>query len=74
LGLGIIGNKEWDWKKSLFFQGMFLLFVFITVPEHFLKEHLHDHIVKKHLFSFTNNPVSKNLYIILLIAVLIGII
>jgi len=53
---------------------MFLLFVFITVPEHFLKEHLHDHIVKKHLFSFANNPVSKNLYIILLIAVLIGII
>jgi len=50
LGLGIIGNKEWDWKKITFLSGgMFLLFVFITVPEHFLKEHLYGHIVKKHL-------------------------
>jgi hypothetical protein len=28
---------------------LFLLFVIITVPEHFLKEHLYKHIIKKHL-------------------------
>ncbi|MBN2272926.1 MAG: arsenic efflux protein [Bacteroidales bacterium] len=47
---GIIGNSEWDWKKITFLSGsLFLLFVFITVPEHFLKEHLYEHILKKHL-------------------------
>lgn len=47
---GIIGSSVWDWKKVLFFAaGLFLLFVFITVPEHFLKEHLYNHIIKKHL-------------------------
>jgi hypothetical protein len=26
-----------------------MLFIFLTVPEHFLKEHLYRHILKKHL-------------------------
>lgn len=47
---GVIGGSEWDWKKISFFTGsIFLLFVFITVPEHFLKEHLYNHVIKKHL-------------------------
>jgi len=47
---GIFGTASWDWKKITFLAGsLFLLFVFITVPEHFLKEHLYRHIVKKHL-------------------------
>jgi hypothetical protein len=47
---GITGNKVWDWQKITFLAGsFFLLFVFITVPEHFLKEHLYKHILKKHL-------------------------
>lgn len=50
LTMGIIGNKGWDWKKNTFLIGsMFLLFVFLTVPDHFLKEHLYGHILKKHL-------------------------
>lgn len=47
---GIIGTPNWDWKKIIFAVGsFFLLFVFLTVPEHFLKEHLYKHIIKKHL-------------------------
>lgn len=47
---GIIGTPNWDWKKIIFAAGsFFLLFVFLTVPEHFLKEHLYKHIIKKHL-------------------------
>ncbi len=91
---GIIGSSAWNWKKITYLAGsLFLLFVFITVPEHFLKEHLYQHILKKHLlriFLWTwgafiilhyiqtnillNNLVQDNTYIILLIAVLIGII
>jgi hypothetical protein len=69
------------------------LIVFITVPEHFLKEHLYNHILKKHLLriflwtwgafillhfiqtnELVNNLVQDNTYIILLIAIVIGII
>jgi hypothetical protein len=52
LSAGIIGPLEWNWKKITFFSGsMFLLFVFVTVPEHFLKEHLYNHILKEHLLK-----------------------
>jgi len=91
---GIIGPEEWDWKKITFLSGsLFLLFVFTTVPEHFLKEHLYKHILKKHLlriFLWTwgafialffiqsnlalNNLLQNNTYLILLIAVLVGVI
>lgn len=48
--LGKIGTNSWDWKRITFLTGsVFLLFVFFTVPEHFLKEHLYNHIIKKHL-------------------------
>jgi hypothetical protein len=50
LSFGTIGPPDWDWKKITFLLGsLFLFFVFATVPEHFLKEHLYDHILKKHL-------------------------
>jgi hypothetical protein len=91
---GAIGPREWDWKKFTFLTGsLFMLFAFLTVPDHFLKEHFYDHILKRHLlriFLWTfgafvllhvaesnlslNNLVRNNTYIILVIAVLVGII
>jgi len=92
--LGAVGTLGWDWKKITFLVGAgFLLFVFLTVPEHFLKEHLYRHVVKKHLlrlFLWTwgafmalylirsnlslTHLLENNLYMVLLIAVLIGLV
>jgi len=94
LATGIIGSQEGGWEKITFFAGLlFLLFVFITVPDHFLKNHLFEHILKKHLlrlFLWTwavfillhfieanalfSDVVKDNTYLMLLMAVLIGII
>lgn len=91
---GAIGTPDWGWKRITFLMGsLFLLFVIITVPEHFLKEHLYKHIIKKHLlrillwswaafillhFILSNELMSgiieKNNYLILLIAVIMGLI
>jgi len=47
---GIAIPGDWNWKHYTYTGGaLFLLFVFATVPEHFLKEHLYEHILKKHL-------------------------
>jgi hypothetical protein len=72
---------------------VFSLFVVCTVPNHFLEEHLWEHVFKKHLLRifiwtfgtllFLNLLISvmdverwiqNNLFIILIIAVLVGII
>ena len=90
----VIGQPEWNWEKITFLAGsFFLLFVFATVPEHFLKEHLYNHVLKKHLLRIflwswgafillyfiqsnimLNQLMQNNVYVILLIAVLLGII
>lgn len=45
-----LGPVEWNWKKIVFAVGTGIsLFIVLTVPEHFLKEHLYEHVVKKHL-------------------------
>jgi hypothetical protein len=42
--------SEWNWKKIVFITGIGIsLFIVITVPEHFLKVHIYEHVVKKHL-------------------------
>lgn len=49
---GIIGSNFWDWKRVTFMAGsLIMLFVFLTVPDHFLHEHLYNHILKKHLLK-----------------------
>ncbi len=49
---GIIGPAEWGWKKnSLTFLILLANFIVITVPEHYLQEHIFNHIVKKHLWK-----------------------
>ncbi len=50
LATGLIGPREWDWKRITFFGGTLIsLFIISTVPEHFLQEHLWEHLIKKHL-------------------------
>jgi hypothetical protein len=47
---GIVGPPRWNWIKStLVLSSAFALFVVVTVPEHFLEEHLWEHVLKKHL-------------------------
>jgi hypothetical protein len=50
LGLGIIGPETWNWKKVTIFSALLLvIFILITVPDHYIKEHIWNHIIKKHL-------------------------
>ncbi len=45
-----LGGETWDWKKITFTLGSIIsLFIIITVPDHFLEEHLFQHVIKKHL-------------------------
>jgi hypothetical protein len=94
LATGLLGPGAWDWKKITFTLGAgFALFVVLSVPDHFLEQHLWEHVVKKHLtriFLWTfgallaihyldaylnmSEWIHDNLFLILLIAVLVGII
>ena len=50
LAFGTTDTQSWDWKKITFASGaVFSLFVVSTVPDHFLEEHLWEHVLKKHL-------------------------
>ena len=85
---------EWNWVKvTLLIVTLFALFVVITVPDHFLEEHLWKHVLKKHLlriflwtfgalliihylqmFIDVDAWIQTNIWMVLIIAVLIGII
>ena len=91
---GNIGPQKWNWVRfTLLVTTSFSLFISVTVPEHFLEEHLWKHIVKVHIpkiFIYTfavlltihmfenyldvKNLISENLYLVLIVAVLVGII
>ena len=44
-----IGPGIWDWQKFTFLTGaLFAMLVVVSVPDHFLEEHLWDHVLKKH--------------------------
>ena len=94
LVMGELGPEEWNWERITFFAGgLVTLFIIVTVPDHFLKDHLWGHVIKKHLpriflwtfgtfffiyfiegFLDIGSWIQENQYIILIIAVLIGII
>ena len=47
---GQIGPAEWNWIKVTFLiAAMISLLITATVPEHFLEEHLWNHVVRQHL-------------------------
>jgi hypothetical protein len=52
LGLvaGQVGPHEWNWiRVTLLFVSAVGLFIATTVPEHFLEEHLWNHVARQHL-------------------------
>jgi len=47
---GVIGEGEWNWIRiTIIITALIALLIVVTVPEHFLKEHLWNHIVKVHI-------------------------
>jgi len=49
---GLFGLSSWDWKRITFVVLFVItLGIIVTVPEHFLREHIWEHIAKKHLLS-----------------------
>jgi hypothetical protein len=91
---GVLAEESDLWIRiTLMLSFTFALFVSVSVPEHFLKEHIWNHIVKKHLpriflwvfgillamhflmmYIDVESWITNNMFIVLLIAVLIGII
>jgi len=48
---GHIGPETWNWMSyTIVILLSALLFVIVTVPEHYLREHLWQHIFKRHLW------------------------
>ncbi len=46
----VLGGEVWNWKKITFTIGSLIsLFIIATVPNHFLQEHIFEHVIKKHL-------------------------
>ncbi len=86
------GEADWIRITMIFLLGA-ILFIVLTAKEHFLQDHLWQHIIKKHFIKifiwtfavilgihFANQYInlqdwiSSNLYLVLTIALLIGII
>ena len=91
---GVLSGEADLWIKiTLILSFTFALFVVVSVPEHFFKEHIWNHIVKKHLpriflwvfgillfmhflinYIDVESWISNNMFVVLLLAVLIGFI
>ena len=51
IGLGYIGPQTWNWLRVTIFSLMFIAtFIILTVPNHYLEEHIWGHIIKKHIW------------------------
>jgi hypothetical protein len=51
ISMGILGPSEWNWQRIILVSLLpIALFIAVTVPEHYLREHIWDHIVKEHLW------------------------
>jgi len=47
---GKIGPPDWDWKRvTLLCLSGFAEFIVLTVPDHFLDQHLWNHVSRKHI-------------------------
>jgi len=51
IGIGLLGPVAWNWQRiALFSLLLVTLAIISTVPEHFLRDHIWAHIVKRHLW------------------------
>ena len=51
VSLGILGPTTWNWKRVTFTAlSLCSLYIAMEVPEHYLHDHIWEHIIKKHLF------------------------
>jgi hypothetical protein len=49
--IGILGPSAWNWQRIILITLLpIAIFITTTVPEHYFREHIWDHIVKKHLW------------------------
>ncbi|MBD0777539.1 arsenic efflux protein [Maribacter sp. ANRC-HE7] len=89
----LAGDLEIWMKISVLLVFLFSLFIVLTVPNHFIKKHIWEHIVKMHLprifiwvfgtllfmhflmdYIDVQAWLSSNMFVVLLIAVLIGVV
>lgn len=48
---GFIGPQEWGWQRITFITLTILaVIIILTVPEHYVEEHIWEHIAKRHLW------------------------
>ncbi|PQP33542.1 hypothetical protein C6A37_12390, partial [Desulfobacteraceae bacterium SEEP-SAG9] len=48
---GILGGPDWNWKRITFVGLAFCsLFIAMVSTDHYLHDHIWEHIIKKHLF------------------------
>jgi hypothetical protein len=49
--VGILGPPTWNWQRVILITLLpIVIFISVTVPEHYLREHIWDHIVREHLW------------------------
>ncbi|RKY47629.1 MAG: hypothetical protein DRP88_04030 [Candidatus Neomarinimicrobiota bacterium] len=47
---GVIGPEKWNWVRiTILFVLFVATFIILTVPDHFLKEHMWEHVLKNHI-------------------------
>lgn len=52
LALNKIGPSSWNWEKTMFFiAGVIGFAIILTVPKHFLEDHIWNHVIKKHFLK-----------------------
>lgn len=50
IAISLIGPETWDWKRvTMISTAAVGLFIVATVPEHFLENHLWQHVVRQHV-------------------------
>jgi len=51
VAIGILGPSIWNWKRITFvILSVTVFYVALMAPEHYLHDHIWNHIIKKHIF------------------------